>query len=113
MLFGCASRDPLADFADRFSHDPGNLILRAVVIQDGGVPPGLRNSVIGTLSGSAREDYRTLDEILQFPNVSRPLPIRQGLHCGGRNCLNVFLHLSCELVDEVANQHGNIFLPLA
>ena len=33
-LFGCASRGPLVDFADYFSHNTGNLVLRAVVVRN-------------------------------------------------------------------------------
>src|SRR6267143_5087618 len=37
MFFGCASRVSLVDFADRFSHNAGNLVLQAVVVRDEGL----------------------------------------------------------------------------
>src|ERR1700733_13869702 len=33
-LFGCTSRGPLVDFADHFSHNTENLVLRAVVVRN-------------------------------------------------------------------------------
>jgi len=113
MFFGCVSRRPFADFADRFSYNPGNLVLRAVMVRYQGV--GSRFAQFWDRHFkhlAAREDYGTLDEILQFPNVSRPLPIRQGLHRGRRNRFDVFFHSPCELLDEEANEQGNIFFPL-
>src|SRR5258708_33160049 len=37
MLFGCVSCALLADFADRFFYNSGNLVLRIVVVRDGEV----------------------------------------------------------------------------
>src|SRR5260370_21546182 len=34
MLFGCASRGLLLDFTDRFSHNAGHLVLRAVAVRN-------------------------------------------------------------------------------
>jgi len=39
MLLGCASRGSLADFANRFSHNPGNLVLPAIAAWDKGARP--------------------------------------------------------------------------
>src|SRR5258706_924899 len=37
MLFGCASRSPPVDLADRFSHNARNLVLLAVLARNGGL----------------------------------------------------------------------------
>src|SRR5712671_5234401 len=34
-FFDCASRGPLDDFADRFSYNPRNFVMRAVVVRYG------------------------------------------------------------------------------
>jgi len=111
-IFDCSSCASLADFADRFSYNPRNLVMCAILVRHGGVHSRLaqfRDRHIKCLA--AREDYSALDEILQFPNVARPLPIRQGFHRAGRNRFDVLLHLPGEPVHEVANQHRNIFPP--
>src|SRR5258708_18876672 len=113
MLSGCPFCVSRIDFADRFSHNPGNLLLHAVVVRNGGLHSRCAQFWDRHLKRfAARQDHGTLDDIFQFPNVSRPIPIRQGLHCSGRNRFDVFLHSPCELLDEEAYQKGNIFFPL-
>src|ERR1700722_5994093 len=101
MLFSYASRVSLADFADRLSYNSGNLVLHAVVFRRVGVRIRFAQFLDRHFKRFAtRENYGPLDEILQFPNVSRPLTVSQGLHRGGWNRFDAFLQSPCELLDE-------------
>src|SRR5258707_5941415 len=61
---------------------------------------------------TARQNYASLDKVLQFPDVSGPVIARQCGHCILRNTLDSSLHLLSELLCEEMHQHGNIFGPL-
>src|SRR5204863_7323052 len=62
------------------------------------------------LQGAAvGKDHRALDEILQFANITRPMPPRKLLHRRDRDGLNLLLHAATVLLGEVADQKRNIF----
>src|SRR5260370_35808634 len=57
------------------------------------------------------QDYRSLDDVLQFANVTRPgvrLKQFQALFVYSADALSCFTRIT---IDEVLNQHGNVFLP--
>ncbi|MGA9509621.1 MAG: hypothetical protein WBV55_13480 [Candidatus Sulfotelmatobacter sp.] len=54
------------------------------------------------------EDHRTLDEIFQLANISRPTPNGELLHGLGRNGFDLFLHTAAVLLREVSDQQRNI-----
>src|ERR1700730_13868539 len=49
---------------------------------------------------SRRQNDRALHEVLQFANVTRPIPPHQSFHGFRRNAGDGFFHLSRELTDE-------------
>src|SRR5882724_8061173 len=61
MFLGCTSRRPLADFANRFSHNPGNVVLLAVVAWNGAHSRFAQFCDRHLERLAARQDYRTLD----------------------------------------------------
>src|SRR5205823_9832859 len=55
---------------------------------------------------------RTLDEILEFTNITWPMPSGKPLHRCSRNRLNPFLHSPSILLRKVTHQQRNVFRPL-
>src|ERR1700722_3324552 len=60
-----------------------------------------------------REDHRTLDEIFQLTNISRPMPGRESVDGFGRNGFDLLLHAAAVLLSEVSDQQGNILRTFA
>src|SRR5208282_2291659 len=54
------------------------------------------------------QDDRTLDKVLQFADVARPVPGRKPLHHGYGNRFDALLHLLGALLYKVADQQRNI-----
>src|SRR6267154_2579270 len=61
---------------------------------------------------AARQDDCAFDEILQFADIPRPFPSRESLHHCRRYRFNLFLHLFCELLHEIADQQRDVFFAL-
>ena len=49
------------------------------------------------------KDHRALDEILEFSDIARPIPLGQRLHHVGRDGLDLLIHAASMLGDEIAN----------
>src|ERR1700737_4004022 len=60
-----------------------------------------------------RKDHRTLDEIFQLANISRPKPTREFPQGHRGNRFDLFLHAAAALLREVADQQGNIIRTFA
>src|SRR6266478_9291580 len=54
-------------------------------------------------------DHRSLDDVLQFANVTRPGVRLKQIEALFANCLKALSCLSCITIDEVLNQYRNIF----
>src|SRR3954453_15573002 len=63
--------------------------------------------------GGRRENDRSLDEILQFPNVSWPGISNQGVHGLRRNFVDSLFHTAGVNLREMTNQYWNVLRPLA
>jgi hypothetical protein len=62
---------------------------------------------------AARQDHGTLNEILQFTNIPRPVPCRQPLDYRRRNCIDLLLHLLRKLLHKIAHQKRDILLAVS
>ena len=59
------------------------------------------------------KNHRPLDEVLQFPDISRPRPLGHGLQRRSRNFLDPCLHAAGVSGDEVLNENGYVFSSFA
>ena len=57
---------------------------------------------------TAGKDHRTLDEIFQLTNISRPMPAGELPHGRNGNRFDLPLHTAAILLREVADQEENI-----
>src|SRR5688572_1516045 len=62
---------------------------------------------------TVRQDHGSLNDILEFTNVSGPLPLRQSTHCCTRNALNLLSHAPRVLVDKVPHQVRDVITTFA
>ena len=73
---------------------------------------GLGQQVAGQLVAGGQH-HRPLDVVLQFAHVARPGVILQRLHRGRRHVGHVAVVLLVVDLQEMADQRGNVFAPLA
>ena len=67
---------------------------------------GSQNRAIG-------ENDRPLDEVLQFPDIARPLPVGQRSHGLGRYGFDVLVHFAGKPLHEMPRQQRNVLPALA
>src|SRR5215469_301529 len=59
------------------------------------------------------QDHGAFDEVLQFADVSRPIPGCQRFHCCYRNRIDALLHLLGKLLHKKADQQRNVVLAVS
>src|SRR5262249_51038451 len=77
-----------------------------------------RGAMLEILQGHVKniargKNYGAFDEILQFTNVARPGITRQSVHRFCRNRIDIPVHLSCELLDEMTHKQWNVLGTIA
>src|SRR5258706_16033454 len=60
-----------------------------------------------------RDDHGALDNVLQFPYISRPGVAAERSHRCRRNSLNAFVHTPSVFLDKMAHEKWNILRALA
>src|SRR6266478_7291281 len=114
VLLSSVSLSAIVHFAKGLLHDTGNVVLSTGAyffdLRPRRRPVQLPGRHLERPAAS--EDHSALDEVLQLADIPRPFAVRQRLHCGGGNRIDLLLHLSCALLDEVTNQQGNVLPPL-
>ena len=63
--------------------------------------------------GSLSQNHGSLYQILQFPDVARPVVAGQGLQSGGGNRFDGLLHTRGIVLREIPHEHGNVLPSLA
>src|SRR5580693_8698101 len=66
----------------------------------------------GAQYGGRRKNDGSLDEVLQFPNVSRPGVPHQRLHCPRRDFVDPLVHSPGVKFREMPNQFWDVFSTL-
>src|SRR5438093_7839561 len=74
---------------------------------------GLQVAEVDPERSARRENDRAFDDILHLPDIARPVVANKGVHDRGRDALDPPAHPARETLDEMADQHRNIFAPLA
>jgi hypothetical protein len=67
----------------------------------------------GAQNWPRRQDYRSLNKILQFPNVPRPRVALENVHYVFRDDTDVLVALCGELSNEMPNERWNVLVSVS
>src|SRR5208337_1616853 len=109
----------------RSGKHPASLLQSCQNVGPFGLFQGLRLPTIGARSdprqfgnrdpqlGTGAHNYRSLDHVLQLPDVSRPAVADEGIHALLGDAFDVSVHALGEALDEMLHQQRDVLSPFA